>query len=53
MLSLPQKRHIQYTCNNLKKVFLNLELLKEMTKQIMEIGDGEKLKGKMSHLRKW
>ena len=43
-----KRGHIQYTCNKLKKDLRSLKLLKEIKKPTMEIGDGEKLKGKKS-----
>ena len=41
-----KKGHIQYTCNKLKKDLRSLKLLREMKKPTMEVGDGEKRKGK-------
>src|SRR5688572_5828803 len=41
-----KRGHIQYTCNKLKKNLKSLKLLREMKKPTMEVGDGEKLKGK-------
>ena len=41
-----KRGHIQYTCNKLKKDLRSLDLLREMKKPTMEVGDGGKLKGK-------